>query len=81
LLVLCAKACGETRAVPIANVAIPSTNLVLLKVIEPPHEVVILQNIGFNTTKPTYGGHISSKTNSLQVLSIFFFYQLVFNYQ
>jgi hypothetical protein len=64
-----------------ANVAIPSTNLVFLKVIEPPHEVVILQKIGFNTTKPTYGKHISSKTNSPQVLSVFFYYQLLFNYQ
>ena len=74
-------ACGETRAAHIANVAIPSTNLVCLKVIEPPHEVVILQKIGFNTTKPCYGSHISSKTNSLQVLSIIFSYQLLFNYQ
>lgn len=37
--------------------------------------------IGFNTTKPTYGAHISSKNYSSQVLSVFFRVKLVFNYQ
>ncbi|MFI3188169.1 MAG: hypothetical protein QX190_01215 [Methylococcales bacterium] len=43
--------------------------------------IIILRKIGFNTTKRTYGSHISSKADSLQVLDLFFYYQLVFNYQ